>query len=101
MFYDYARKALPGMQKATNDPNANKADLERSVNNLNRANFEVLSISRHGLGDEAVAKVKVRFKGEGPEKGTKTIYLKMTHSITVGWRVTFETGKVSYYLAAF
>ncbi|MCK5528997.1 MAG: hypothetical protein KAI74_04895 [Kiritimatiellae bacterium] len=101
MFYDYARKALPAMQKAMADPKNNKEYLEKSAHNLTTAKFEVLSITRHGLGDEAVAKVTIKFKEGGSEKGTKTIYLKMTHSLVAGWRVTFETGKISYYLAAF
>jgi len=91
-----ARAILPEMEEAMKNPEANQERLEEMANNLQAENFEVVSVKRHGFGDDIVACVEARVNGE-----PRTYYLRMEHSLTFGWRVEMETTQVSYYLALF
>jgi hypothetical protein len=96
-----ARAVLPGMQKAMNDPKGNEEYLTKVAKNFRAKNFEILSVTRHGLGSYVVVRVEVRFKGKAPSDGMNVRYLRMTYSMLTGWKVLRETTKWDYYRAVF
>ncbi|HEX7081499.1 MAG TPA: hypothetical protein VF329_10830 [Gammaproteobacteria bacterium] len=93
------RNSLPRMQDAARAGNGQY--LERAAADLAEENFDVISVTRHGLGDRIVARLDYRYKGDPPRGDTSVRYLRMTYSLATGWRVQSETTKLSYYLAAF
>lgn len=90
------RSALPDMQQAVAAGDA--ASVERMAGDLEGDRFEILSVTRHGLGEEIVARVEYRHASR-PAGGTRVRYLRMSYSRLVGWRVGAETSRLSYYLA--
>lgn len=90
------RSALPEMQQAVAAGDA--AAAERMAGDLESDRFEILSVTRHGLGEQIVARVAYRHASR-PEAGTRVRYLRMSYSLAAGWRVGAETSRLSYYLA--
>ncbi|MEJ2421108.1 MAG: hypothetical protein P8018_05150 [Acidobacteriota bacterium] len=95
------RAALPGMKKAMDNPEANKDYLSNTAKNLQEANFEIVSVTRHGMGSSIVARVEVRFKGKAPADGMNVRYLRIKYSMATGWIVVREASKWEYYWAVF
>lgn len=93
------RAALPNMQKAMEDPKGNGNYLTQVAKDFQNKNFEIVSVTRHGLGSHIVARVEVRFKGESPSDGMNVRYLRMKYSMVTGWVVVGEASKWDYYLA--
>ena len=91
-----ARAVLPEMEKAMENPEANREQLEQMANSLQSENFVVTSVKQHGLGEEIVVRVEAQVNGK-----PQVFYLRMEYSMTTGWYVGMETTKVSYYLALF
>lgn len=96
-----ARAVLPNMKKAMEDPKGNEHYLAEVAKDLQSENFEIVSVTRHGLGSSIVARVEVRYKGESPSDGMSVRYLRMKYSMVTGWVVVREASKWDYYLAAF
>lgn len=95
------RAVLPSMEKAMKDPESNKNYLADVSKNLRKENFEIVSVTRHGLGSSIVARVEVRYKGQSPSDGMNVRYLRMKYSMVTGWIVIREASKWDYYLAVF
>lgn len=95
------RSALPEMRKAMEDPHRNARHLEELARGLQKDNFEVVSLTRHGSGDRIVARVEIRYRGDPPPHRPEVRYFGMEHSMLTGWRVRRETSKWSYYLTVF
>ncbi len=94
------RAALPGMEKAMNDPNANPKHLADMAKKLQSDNIEIVSVTRHGTGTSIVARVQVHYKNGQSPTGKTVRYLRMNYSSVTGWRVRYEVSKWSYYVAA-
>ena len=95
------RVALPGMQKAMNDPQSNQDYLTNMSENLQSNNIKIVSITAHGSGSSIVARVEVRYKGKSPSDGMNVRYLRMKYSMVTGWKVVREASKWDYYMSAF
>lgn len=95
------RAALPDMQRAMADPKGNEKYLTQTARDFQDKNFEIVSVTRHGLGSYIVARVEVRFKGQSPSDGMNVRYLRMEYSMVTGWKVLREATKWDYYLAVF
>lgn len=95
-----ARIALPDMTKAASASSGGQ-NLERLIDDLAADRFEIVSITRHGLGEEIVARVEYRHRTRSSAGDTEIRYLRMRHSLPTGWRVGSETTRLSYLLAAF
>ncbi|HEX6996603.1 MAG TPA: hypothetical protein VF322_00570 [Gammaproteobacteria bacterium] len=93
------RNSLADMRDAAESGNLDY--LEQAAANLAEENFDIVSVTRHGLGDRIVARLDYRYKGEAPRAEPRVRYLRMTYSLATGWRVQSETTKLNYYLAAF
>jgi hypothetical protein len=101
LLLESARAALPDMRKALENPAENTGYLEKMAKDLQLENFEIVSVTRHGVGERIVARVEVRYKGESVSEGMGVRYFRMKYSTVTGWRVVHETTKLNYYLAAF
>ena len=101
LLLESARAALPDMRKALENPAENTGYLEKMAKDLQLENFEIVSVTRHGVGERIVARVEVRYKGESVSEGMGVRYFRMKYSTVTGWRVIHETTKLNYYLAAF
>ena len=93
------RDVLPDMEAAMQAPRQNTDSLAAMADSLDEANFSILSVKRHGSGDEIVARVEYRQRGKPPTQHVR--YFRMNYSMATGWRVEWETSRWSYYLAAF
>ena len=96
VFNNEIRAQLPQMQKAMDDPQKNSKFLEESAKSLQKENFIITGVKQHGIKRKVVAKVDVQYNGE-----PHTYYLRMEHSLTIGWQVRYETTPTAYYLALF
>jgi hypothetical protein len=92
-----ARSTLPEMEAAMQAGNADA--LEELADGLREDEYMILSVTRHGSGDELVARVEYQRMGDSSSRQHR--YFRMTHSMVTGWRVERETSRLSYYLAAF
>jgi hypothetical protein len=101
LLLESARAVLPDMEKVMESPQENSEYLERMAHDLQQESFQVLSVTRHGVGDQIVARVEVRHNGSATPGQVDVRYLKMTYSMVTGWRVQREASEWSYYLAAF
>ncbi len=95
LLFESARAVLPEMEKAMNNPEENSQFLKESANALQRDNFEIISVTRHGVGNRVVARVELRYRDGVPE----TRYLRMSYSTVTGWQVGLETTQMAYFLA--
>lgn len=96
-----ARAILPSMQKAMADPKGNEHYLTEAAKDLQSKNFQIVSVTRHGLGSSTVVRVEVRYKGKSPSDGMNVRYLRMKYSMVTGWIVLREASKWDYYFAVF
>ena len=102
LVFETARFVLPEMKKALENPTEhNTKFLSDTAKNFKQQNFEIISVTRRGLGERIIARVDVRFKGKIPKDGMNVRYLRMKYSMLTGWRVERETSKWNYYLASF
>ncbi|MBI1395091.1 MAG: hypothetical protein GC151_03850 [Betaproteobacteria bacterium] len=95
------RAALPRMQAAMDGRQGGDDYLTETAEDLQEKNFEIVSVTTHGLGSRVVARVEVRFKGQPPPDGRNVRYLTMTYSMVTGWIVEREATKWDYYMAVF
>ena len=95
------RAALPDLQKAVEAPKQNEEYLMQMINNLQKDNIEVVSVTRRGVDKNIVARVEVKYKGESQPDRMNVRYYRMNYSMITGWRVERETSKWNYYLASF
>ena len=91
-----ARAALPDLKSAAA---SGSGVLEQMVNDLEAANFDVISVTRHGVGEEVV--VRVAYRHTRRSSDTRVRYLRMSYSLPTGWRIRSETTRMVYYLAVF
>lgn len=94
LVFESARAVLPEMEKALENVGENQQFLEESANALRQDNFEIVSVTRHGVGRRVVARVEVRHQGT-----TSIRYLRMSYVTINGWQVGFETTRMDYFLA--
>ena len=90
-----ARGTLPEIEAALMDPDTTDQDIQALMNEFAEERFEVLDVTRSGLGDTTVAKVEIRDSRTGE---THTRYFRMEYGATMGWRVKMETDAVGYWL---
>ncbi len=95
LLFESARAVLPEMEKALENPEQNSKFIEDSASSLRQDNFEIVSVTRHGVGKRVVARVEVRYRGGVPE----TRYLRMSYATFTGWQVGLETTRMGYFLA--
>lgn len=94
------RIALPDLAQAASG-SGNVQDIERLATDLATDSFEIVSITRHGMGERIVARVEYRHDARSVAAETEVRYLSMSYSLPTGWRVGSETTRLSYLLAAF
>lgn len=63
--------------------------------------IEFTSIGARGRGDDIIVKVEIQVGGKDPPDGRRVRYYRMSHSTVTGWRVRYETTRLSYYLKLF
>ena len=91
------RTALPDMEKAMQDPEADESYLSETAENLQEDNLKIISVKRHGSGSQIIARVETSLNDQSPD----IRYLKMKYSMATGWVVVREASKWEYYLALF
>ena len=101
LILESVRAVLPDMEKTIKHATQNEQSLEQIASNLKEENFEIVSVSRRGVGERIVARVEVRYKGQAPPDGKNVRYLKMEYSMVTGWRVKRETSAWYYYTRFF
>ncbi len=92
-----ARETLPGMEQALQAGDQDAVQAMADI--MQEDSFMILSVTRHGTGDEIVARVEYQRMGDSSTRQQR--YFRMTHSMVTGWRVEREASRWSYYLAAF
>lgn len=94
------RIALPDLQQAAAG-SGNGEYLTQMASDLDQDSFDVVSVTRHGMGERIVARVEYRHLNRSPADATAVRYLRMSYSLATGWRIQTETTQLRYYLAAF
>lgn len=92
-----ARGAMPEMTAALEDPSTDEKDVAAMMDRFAAERFEILDVTRSGLGDEPVARVEIRDRDDGD---THVRYFRMRYGMAMGWRVMRETDALGFYLNA-
>jgi hypothetical protein len=95
------RAALPQMEQAMQHPKAHAKFLEETAGKLQAERIEVVSVTRHGLGNKSVVRVESFFDGASPSGGMDVRYFRMRYAMVTGWTVVRETSRLDYLMALF
>lgn len=98
---DTARRAISQLEDAMGDLERREQRIEAIAEKLDAERFEILSVTRQGLGDTIVARVEVRSERDDASAEPEVRYLSMRHASVTGWTVVRETSAWHYHLAIF
>ena len=87
---------LPQMEDLMKNPKKNRKKLEELSRQLQPDAIEIIAVKPHGHGEKIVAQVDARVGGN-----EHRYYLKMRHSLAMGWQVEMETTKFAYWSTLF
>ena len=95
LMLEAARGTLPEIEAALADPATTEAEIRALADEFAEERFEVLDVTRSGLGDSPVAKVEIRDAGSG---ATRVRYFRMEYGTATGWRVVREADALAFWL---